>query len=320
MELHETCKVLDSTKIKDYKICPRYFMFRNVLGWRPEASFGDIHLHFGDAFHKGMEVLMREGLSSDTARKAFEAFRERYLSVFPQYQEFAHVKNPDTALKAYAEYVSQYGMTDNFENIYTEVAGSVHISDSRLLYFKLDSINRSAGFPTVPDGMIFSFEHKTGGARPGYYRNAWHDGWLNDFQMGAYTYVMHCLYNPDEVYGVIVNGAFFYNKGDVDLERSVARRTGEQMERWLFEANDWFQIIEAEYERLAECSPSDTVMEAFPGNDKSCTGLYGKACPYLGYCAANANPLKNPEPPPGMIREYWDPREKMKEARKVFEV
>ena len=307
MTEREIWTVIDSSKIQDYLMCPRCYLFKHVLGWSPEAA--NVHLEFGAAWHLAMERLLSTGYTAEGCLQAFNALTAHYRTHFPAEMDDVNApKNPANAFRALPQYCEHY-RADAFEILHVEVAGSVAISATRLLYFKTDCIAHD-------ERGYFSLEHKTGSR----YSSNWAAEWLLKIQTGSYSHVLHCLYPSAEIYGVIINGAFIKNAprtkkdgtlyaGDVDTEfhRVPIRRNLASMESWISDVNSWMDDLDRDHQRLNEASESDSHLKAFRRNPESCTH-YG-ICPFHDYCSVWHNPLAHADSPPlGYTLKWWDPR------------
>lgn len=308
INLDKSWEVQDSTKIQTFMDCPRAYWYEYVLGWRPEAP--NLHLEFGSAWHIAQEHLIlchgRDGKYTAAAvHEAFVLFLNYYRKYFGEMQdEINSPKEPGNALKALVKYAQEYEH-EQFTPIYTEIYGTVPIGDRKLLHFKMDSILKT-------DRGIISREHKTGSTLS----RQWTDQWALKTQVGAYNHVLYCLFPHDEVHGVEINGVFFQKK-EIKLQRVPARMSKESMQAWFWNVNHWFNMIQWEFERLADCSENDRVMMCFPRNSENCTKYFG--CRYRDYCMAWANPLqKIDEVPTGMKIEFWNPSEEEQNAKNVF--
>ena len=307
----ELFSVQDSSKIQDYMRCPRRYFFNHVLGWRSDEP--NIHLEFGTAVHIAMEILHTDGYTAEACAKAFQVFLKHYRRYFgPELDEANAPKNPANFLRALPAYVKKYNSIDEDDQVlHVEVTGSVAIAESRLLYFKSDTIIRTSR------GVI-AREHKTGTR----FQPTWAAQWRKKMQAAAYTHVLYCLFPEEEVAGIEINGMFFKNEpkrrrdgelyaGAVDTEfhRVPVRRNLQQMEAWISEVNSWFTKIEDDFSRLSETNESDPVMAAFPENGEACTD-YGQICPFIDQCCSWPNPLQRmDEIPTGFHVELWDPRD-----------
>lgn len=302
---HESWSVQDSTKIQCFMDCPRKYFYEFVLGWRSETP--SVHLEFGSAWHLAMEHLILNGYSDVSILEAYQKLTTYYRQFFSEIQDEAnHPKTPAMALNALIRYCKEYA-GEQFTPLYTEIAGSVTLTDRYTVEFKMDSILET------PDG-IKSREHKTGSQLS----RQWIDQWALKMQTGVYNHVLYCLFPYESVWGVEINGAIF-SKKEVKFQRVPARRTVHAMEAWYWNTIDWMNAIYNEFDRLHGSSESDTVLRAFPMNTENCTKYFG--CPYHDFCLAWHNPLSRcDEVPIGMKIEYWNPKEEEKEAKVIFRI
>lgn len=300
---HTSWNIMDATKIQSYMDCPRAYFYEYVLGWRPTEP--NIHLEFGSAWHLAMEHLILHGYGDESVLVAFDKFTNYYRQFFPEIMDDSHhPKTPSMAFQALYRYVQEYAH-DKFTPLYTEIAGSVTLTDKITLHFRMDSILET------PDG-IKSREHKTGSqlSRP------WMDQWALKMQTGIYNHVLYCMFSPESVWGVEINGTIF-SKKEVKFQRVPARRTIQGMEVWYHNTISWAESIQQDFEKLYECKPSDTTMKCFRMNTESCTKYFG--CRYHDFCIAWPNPLERIEEVPfGMKIDYWDPAAEEKDAKYIF--
>ena len=310
---HSTMDVYDSSKIQTFQGCPREFFYRYVVGMTPIEP--NIHLVFGSAWHEAMEVLMayraqddsKRGYPEDVVLFAYERFlkvyRESYPNVFADADKGA--KDTGNALQALVEYAERYKM-DNFKTHYIEVAGSIPISPDERIHAKVDSIIED------DNGNFSSMEHKTTGRDS----QAWNDKWSYIIQPGTYTHLLRCLYPPENVKGVTINGTIL-RKGGNDFKRIPVNRSNEMMNQWLWEVNHWVNQIKWNFEQLQECTVEDQVMHAFPRNPESCSKF---GCKFPTMCSFWGNPLRKLDQMPiGYKKEFWDPRGAQETAKAIVE-
>ena len=302
---------IDSSKLKDFKACPRKFFYSHVLGWRSEMP--NIHLVFGSAWHEAMEHLLLNGYSDTSVGEAFDKFLEYYRQYFPPETDGIHkAKTVDNALVVLAKYSAfpdYHRDLEDFKVLFTEIAGSVSVDETHVLYFRMDSILQNNH--TL---KIRSREHKTGSRTW-----QWEDQWLLDGQVGTYNHVLYCLYPRDQVDGIELNGIFFLTRktDPYDFRRFLIKRTEDQMQVWLDTVRYYLWEIDREYELLDEANESDMTMKCFPLRDTSCQA-YGRLCEFHDFCMAWPNPLRKAfDPPIGFRKEYWDPT--LGPAKKTFE-
>lgn len=298
--------ILDSTKIKAFQSCPRQFFFKYILGWQSDTP--NIHLAFGSAWHIALEYLHTHGMSDSHVEKAFLAFQKIFNEEFPQQMlsDQHRAKNEENALRALQEYAKTY-RHDEMEVLFTETAGTVPIREDRVLHWKSDLIFEDHR------GEIWSLEHKTTG-RGG---SSWKNRWKLDFQVSAYAYALSALFSDriEDVAGVKINGAILRKSGNNEFVRIPCRKSLDDNNLWLQEANHWIDMIEWNMEILRRTSVEDSTMFAFPRNPTSCTKF---GCPFDGLCENWQNPLQHcDQVPVGYEEDHWDPRRQEEEADNV---
>jgi len=298
----------DPSKLKDFERCDRFYFYRHLLGWEPETP--NNHLTFGTSWHLPMEYLLLNGYDDDSVLAGYDLFEKRYRQDFsPESDEMFGAKTPTNAFIALAKYSDEYkNDLDKYDVKYTEIAGSVPISASRQLYFRMDSILRDKKTKDYS-----SLEHKTGSRTW-----QWADQWPLSIQIGTYTHVLHCLYPPETVDCVRMNATFFLarKKDNIEFMRVPVKKTLDQIQVWFYTMNHLFEQIEINMEKLDRATEDDTVMEAFSINDEGCI-KYGRLCEYHDFCTAWANPLQRCQQPPlGFVERFWDPTEQ--EAKHEF--
>lgn len=313
LQPHPTWNILDSTKLKTFMSCPRRYFWNFIVGWRPEGE--SIHLVFGAAWHLAMERMLlgyqtRGRYDNADIPDAINLLTSHYREYFTEDQDaLFEPKNPAYALEALALYVQNY-VGDRFKVISTEIAGTVPIAENRRMHFKIDALCQDEA------GKLFVLEHKTSQRMT----STWMDEWALSVQVGTYIHALMCMQDPLNVYGAKVNGTFFRKKG-CDFLRAPVKKSPIQMQQWLNTVNHYADMIDAEYERLAEANEDDPILNAFPMNTEACV-QYG-VCPYHDFCTSLCNPLNlaAKEPQSGFKVEYWDPMtEFRKTAKQIVEI
>jgi len=310
---HPTWGIIDATKVKCFMECPRKYFFEYTLGWRNAGA--NIHLIFGSAWHEALAHLYMTDFSPANVKTAYY---DHFLPYFRQYisakdDEIYTPKTPRRAYLALAYYATmRKTWAADYEVVYhngepmVEIGGTVNISNDHELSFKMDTIVKSShGYA--------SLEHKTGSSTWN-----WTLQWYLSMQIGTYHHVLNCLYPPEDVRGVVVDGTFFKKTKD-DLKKDtkdpfrhfdfldVPIYLGPNaMNQWLNNAIWWLDLIQYNYDALACCSDSTGTMQAFPMNTTGCTNWFG--CSYHDMCRAWSNPLQHVEQPPiGFEIDFWDP-------------
>jgi len=303
-----TWEITDGSKLTEFITCPRQYFFEYILGWRPETPSN--HLVFGTSWHVAMEAL----LLGKGPEEAYELFLTDYRKTFgPETDELYTPKTPANAELVLYAYAAKYADDlKNFKVLHTEIAGTVAIAEGQKLHFRMDSICQD-----LKSGRIFSLEHKTGSRSYN-----WEYQWPLSMQVGTYTHVLYCLFDPEMVSGVKFNATFFtkgvrnwaaFHAGDnakykppFEFLRLPMYRTKEQMQQWLWNATFWADQLAWQWQLLADCDESDALLTCFPQNPTACSKYFG--CDYRDFCSAWRNPLqKCAEPPLGFVIEHWDP-------------
>lgn len=312
IEEHPTWKIHDSSKINEFMTCPRSYFWKYVLGWQlEEGNHLNRHLIFGECWHKALEYCYRTGWTPDNMVAATEIATDYYRKFYdPITDGERKPKTPANILPALLYYYESFIQNghDRWNVVHTEVAGSAWLDEKRKIQFRMDLIVQRQD-----DGKYMIVEHKTGSRDD----NSWTDKWSVAFQLGTYYYALSLMYPPEQVYGALVNGMIFYNnqKEPFRYKRVPIEKPLPHLQMWYWTCQHYMDMIEWEFERLAEGKESDPVMMAFPMNTESCVKYYG--CPYLVYCGARPNPLQNPVLAYPMEKRWWNPADFEITAQKV---
>lgn len=285
----------DSTKVQAYMDCNRKYLLEHIFGWKSEEP--SVHLIFGQAWHKPMRRLLLDGYTEEAILLGWREADTLYRVSFPSAgdDKEREPKIPGRLPDLLTSYVTQHA-DDHFKTHYTEIGGTVPIDPRQVLYFKMDSILED-------ERGYLSLEHKTTGRRD----QRWDASWKLKFQIYAYLHVLYCLYSEKDVYGVIINGLVITKTKPPEFPRVPVRKTLQQMEAWLTEAEDWLKSIERDMDRLSDASDSEPKLLAFKRNLNGCSDYFG--CQFAEICASVPNPLTmvGDLPPLGFKIEYWDP-------------
>lgn len=318
--------IKDSSKLDDFISCNRLYFFKHILGWHPDVPAHD--LLFGSAWHKGREYQLLNGY--DRIEGAYKAFFDLYSLHFSQEDDYIYrPKTPTAALKGFYQFATQRerDLIDNevveIDGVkMTEIGGTVPISDTRVIHYRMDSIMRR-----LDNGKIFSWDHKT--TTENYIINrSWANQFFLSIQNGTYTHCLYCMFPIEDVLGIEFCGTGFayLQRGSanrpagyhVTLRRAPAYKTPDQMNTWLWTVNHYLDQIDREMDYLHSCSDGDAVLTAFPMNHKSCSAYRG--CEFHDYCISWQNPLRAcGEPPLGFKEEFWDPNAVEVSVRKDLE-
>lgn len=301
-----TLPLLDSTKLKDFQRCPRYFFFKHILGWNPDITAHD--LVFGIAWHEAKEhLLLNAGNMQEEMPNAIRKFMEVYRETYTEEtdQEF-FPKSPSNAVVALKKWVKDYERNWSDQKVLlTEIGGEVPITDEVNLYFKIDAIVEN-------EKGICALDHKTTKMNS----NVWRKQWELDFQGFAYTHALYFLYPTNSVYGFVVDGTVF--KKTCEHIQVPVPKTFEMMQDWLWLAQHLVKIITWNIDELNKIDSSIPILPCFPKNPSGCM-KYNRVCPFHSFCSAWPNPWeKRDRTPPGFVKEFWDPTATVEDAKYVL--
>lgn len=314
---HPAISVLDSSKLQDFMRCPRRAFFRHILGWDLEQD--NVHLVFGSAWHKAMECLVATGYTEEGVVEAFTAFLDIYRASFTEEMDEVNApKSPANALRALFLYTQKWpNDLANLEVLHVECAGTVLIPGDHELVYKMDLIARDRNTHAIE-----ALERKTTKSLS----SAWGNQWRQKFQLGTYSYVLHCLYPDEAEVSITVDGVQIVDppktaRGtkDIDFLRIPIRWSIDKIEDWLQTATFYYEWWLSELDVLSRCTDSTNVLPCFPKNVEACSDYFG--CPFLDHCSAISNPLRIVgSPPPGCQIRYWNPLEELSTASEVIEL
>ena len=304
LEPHDSWDINDSTKTQAYQSCARMYFWEYVLGWR--SARPNNHLHFGQCVHEAMEHIILNGYKVDSVLEAMNMFTEQYRKVFPvSTDEIFTPKTPDRFYLMLIQYLKTY-ITDiqRYKVIYTEIGGTVPISDKHTMAWKMDTV--------LYDLMIqkyCSLEHKTKGGN--FIGSNYPYEFKLNVQLGTYTHVLKCLFPPEQVSEVIINCLNFKKTkapGFI-LDRFPLPLSDRQMENWRMNTCQWLDRIDEDFYRLSLHSDSDDRLNCFDMNGRACTD-WGRVCIYHDLCTSWNNPLRHLDKMPLDYQIFrWNPLE-----------
>lgn len=294
LEHHYTFDIWTSSKLKLYEECPRKAFWRYFFGW--DIARASIHLIYGEAWHRAMEHLLLNGYGAESviqAAKVGEEYYRRFISASMDHEYMP--KTPGNLAIALAMYVRNYAF-DTFQVLHTEVGGAVELDKGRLIHFRLDSIVQD---PTYQN-LIISLEHKTASRKGSF------EQYSCNLSLGTYTYALNSIYEPDNLYGVIINGVIMYKAQDPIFQRLPAPKSVDWMKEWFWTINHIMDRLEWDMAELNDTSDNEDVMPAFPKRTENCY-RWGQ-CLYFDFCHNWANPLQHiGYLPEGFKVDWWDP-------------
>lgn len=311
---HPSQSILDSTKLQTYQDCPRQFFYEYLLGWR--SARPNNHLVFGDAVHQAIEHILLHGYRQQSIIEAFDIFNNVYRSQFDEYTDLdCAPKTPSNFFLMMTDhYLPKYGDDlERYEVVKTEFGGTVHLSDTHILAFKMDTILRD-----LRDNTFGSLEHKTKGGN--YIDKAYAIDHKMGIQVGTYTHVLNTLFHPSEVSCVTINCMCFKKTKTPSfiLERFPIFMSNEEMYIWLETTKSWMDKLYLDLEQLSTETDSQDILKSFPCNGRACSN-WGRICTFNDLCTSWPNPLQHLDHRPiDMEVNFWNPLDK--DLREVLDL
>ncbi len=158
LTLDPTWNLQDSSKIQEYITCPRSYFFRYVLGW--QLAQPNIHLEFGVAIHKAMEVFSLDSqINCTTICKSYNElnyldavieFGSHYRKFFPSDMDLVNSpKNPACAERMLSMSIDNYKHLDRFIKLPTGCVAMRWAHDKKVM--RRDSPDRSRLGAALPE-------------------------------------------------------------------------------------------------------------------------------------------------------------------------
>jgi len=289
---------LDSSKLTEYRRCPRRYFFMYVEAWKPDYT--NHNLVFGEAYHRLKEALLRSHPLNIGMALFLKYYREHFseetdIDWFP--------KNPGNAENMAIESLGKskkYKLIEMDGRPATEVDGTVPIDMiGRKLHFRIDAIVQ------MPTGQFAFLDHKTTQSDREMYQKLYQ----KSLQMGTYDHVISCIYGKQNTFGGLIELSIFRKKGN-DFITIIVRPDILRKQEWLWNTTETMIQVEKEFEKLSKAKEDDPIMMTFPQNEQGCVG-YNKLCEYWNICSAMKNPIKY-NTPIGFKFEVWNPYDRGK--------
>lgn len=304
--------VIDQTSLGEFKLCPRRYYYRVVLGWTPRRP--SFHLEFGLHMHSGRENYEKA--------KAAGADHELALAAAVKLAAKATWNSEtgrawDSGNRDKSRYTLIRTLIWYLDNCRNDPAQTVLLRNGKPaveLSFKFTPIDfySERELTAITGEPIFFSGHLDRKVELGgnYYINDLKTTgrslnelyWAQfnpDNQVSFYTYAgqfgLTELVSEDnkEISGVIIDGAQVkedYSK----FQRQIIPRTTPQIVEWLEDAKHWINLMGLYAEQ-----------NRWPMNDRSChTGFYG--CPYQAVCGRTPSARQN-WLEADYIKSVWDP-------------
>jgi hypothetical protein len=264
-------------------------------------------LVFGGAWHAGMDAIW--GLQGHSARDkaiaGITAFLDHWTGEgYPaeltmEQQDDLGARTPGVAHEMFFNYATQRErMLEECDVISIEqpVAMPFPSLDDTWYIGKLDKVFRWNG--------LHVGEHKTTSmyAIKGNFQPDWTDSWASASQVKGYQMV-GSMYHED-LQDVWVDGALVHKKVHDAFKFVPVSHSLPLLQEWIIDTGRWILSIQSDLKEMSEVGSLET--GAFKRNEDQCFGKYSR-CPFLNICATTRDPTKLKEPPPGYIKEKWEP-------------
>lgn len=298
----------DNTRISTYKVCPRSYLLRHVLGWT-KGTGKSMALSFGSSWHDAQDIVWGHAKKfgqEDLRELAFLAFTQTWeaegLEVYPSLEklDFYGARTPQIAREMLDGYIKvRWPILQEAEVFAVETPFAVPLPglDDHWYIGRLDK-----GINFKRQRLVV--EHKTTTA----YSIAlkflpdFTEQWAVSAQVKGYQFGATLYYG--ELDGVWVDAALVHKKVHDGFKFIPVNHGTAIMTEWVQSTVGWaHQITEEtkEFERCGELKPG-----MFKKNEESCYGKYGP-CQFIDICRSIADPSKLDEPPAGFSVDRWEP-------------
>lgn len=300
-------KCYDNTRISTYKTCPRAHFIRHIMGWRRTGTAAP--LVFGSAWHDAQDVVWQFGKkfnAQDLAEVASMAFNKTWEeSGFPvdiplESESFYLPRTPSIAREMLYEYCeARSKMLQGCDVIAIEPPFAVPVPDMPGHWYigRLDKV-------IDYNGQRLIIEHKTTTAYAtiGNFRTEFIDSWFMSAQVKGYQFGGGLYYG--NINAVWVDAALVHKKVHNAFKLIPISHNFVLLKEWIEGTKRWISDMSAEEDAWAAAGELTPGM--FKKNEESCFGKYG-ACQFIDICRSVADPSKLDEPPPGFVKEIWEP-------------
>lgn len=290
----------DSTSLGTFKECPRKYYYQHILGVSPAGT--SIHLVFGTAYHKALEVYdhikAQGGDHEDGVHAAIKVAMStgEYLEDVEgrPFRGIGEGPEPDKQkarfhlVRAVVWYLEQF-KTDALETVVLQ-SGKPAVELS--FTFELPDALTPDGNPYLLCGHLdrlvtymdqyYFLDRKTTKSTIGSY---YFDQFSPNNQMSLYYAATNVILHKVAKGGIIDAAQLLV--GSARFHRDFMHRTPDQLEEWYADTNFWLRraqdCAEVANERLDAGYFVDELAYAWPMNDKAC-GNYG-GCPFQKVCS-----------------------------------
>lgn len=319
--------VIDNTMYELWKTCPHKFFRSIVQGLKPAQRDPDtnelvtttnIHLHFGGALARGLEVTRKSFIRGDGQGEAIGNGAEALLEFWgaaplpaPTNRNEEN-KILEAALVAHTDYFAHFPLYDPLHFIPTEqhveVSGAVPLPNIRhpltngpILYAgRFDAICSRLG-------ALYGLDDKTTGSAVD--SDTWRSQWTLNGQFTGYTWI--AANYGFNLAGFLIHGIQIL-KSSVKFAEALAPRTPFHVERWLAQLVFDVQLMIRQYNAFIENCEVNGVWSTPP---HPFAQRFGSACHHYNRpCGFLDNICDQPRPEDWIDRNYiverWQPLER----------
>jgi len=309
---YHNLRLYDSTMLRDYSRCPRYFYFRHVLGWRGAGPF-NIKAAFGIAWSAAMDSLWVHA-DIDLAQAAFmEKWNE--LGQPPEDQvlmaQYPPPHRPSVCREMLVHYLRQREPLFNhpsFKVLTVEKPFAVPLdpNDDTLWYTgRCDKVIEY-------EGRVYVVDHKSTGqysksklTGEGGFKWSFLQSFSPNKQVDGYFHYAHCVYG-DRVDELWIDAALVHKEHHDKFKIIPIKRADATLELWLWETRALIQEIEAYKRQMQQIVPEDLYMAAFPRDTDACF-KFNSQCTYHGPCVMWPNPTGKTPKEARLVEDRWSP-------------
>lgn len=304
----------DQTSLGEYRICPRRYYYRIMLGYISRGEKPP--LTFGLTYHKALEIYHAKRAYKESWRKALHYALDYAIKEARDWPDWSDpdvaggkpdkVRTLKTLLRSIVWYADRYKKDPAITMKGADGKPLVELS----FRFELP-VETHEGEPMLAAGHIdrmvefgdgfYAQEHKhTVTSISEYYWRRYNP----DTQVSMYTLASKTVLN--EICSGVMIDAVQVKKGSSSFFRQVIRKTKPQIDEWLAYVVMELGELRDRLVRLEDRGISSTSEKAWPMNDKVC-GLYG-GCPYQRVCQLDPS-VRKATLDAEYDRGHWNPLE-----------
>jgi hypothetical protein len=305
---------VDSTSLGDYKICPRYYYLRHVLGFVP-GDEANVHLIFGSLMHSTLEHYDHcRARGMDYEESVRSAIRFAILSTWDFDSKKPWVsgdpyKNRESLIRAGVWYLDHYA-SDPAETVILE-NGKPAVELSFRFEIEVETLTTHEPYILCGHfdkrvkfgGRVFTKDRKTTKSTLG---EGYFARYTPDNQMSFYDLASTIVFPDDESlpYGGLMIDAIQLLITGARFQRGIVTRTPRQRQEFFTNTISWLRRME-----------ESAVNEDWPMNDKACMMFSGwnsdlehwhGGCPYRGICGEDPSVRENILQS-AFVKKQWNP-------------